>query len=181
MTDEAGISRTAAASGPPTTRPTTETEPAAGAALAAGKGPAAGVGIAAGGAAETSQEYVLGRWVAQLLAALELDATEIDIDDALALAGEAAHAVVRPAAPLTTLIVGLAAGLAAGSGQAHEQLALSSAIDVARRLCRERAAQAAEAGKATETARHTGTEDAGTAPGERSAPGAPGQNSGARS
>lgn len=43
--------------------------------------------------------------------------TGVDIAAVLALAGTVAHSVMRPAAPLTTFIVGYAAGLAVGSGQ----------------------------------------------------------------
>jgi hypothetical protein len=35
----------------------------------------------------------------------------------LALAGDAAHAIVRPAAPITTFLAGYAAGLAGGSAE----------------------------------------------------------------
>ena len=48
--------------------------------------------------------------------------------------------MVRPAAPLTTFVVGYAAGLAVGSGQAEEQLAISSAMAVADSLCTDEAA-----------------------------------------
>jgi Domain of unknown function (DUF6457) len=85
---------------------------------------------------EISQQEILESWVAELLAALELEETTIDIDAVLGLAGEAAHAVVRPAAPLTTFIVGYAAGLAAGTGQASEAVAMRSASAVASRLCK---------------------------------------------
>lgn len=48
--------------------------------------------------------------------ALELDGLPYDIDEVLNLAGDAARAVMRPAAPLTTFLVGYAAGRAAGAG-----------------------------------------------------------------
>lgn len=48
--------------------------------------------------------------------ALELNGLPFDIDEILNLAGDAARAVMRPAAPLTTFLVGYAAGRAAGSG-----------------------------------------------------------------
>lgn len=56
----------------------------------------------------------LDDWVAHVAAELGVDAT-VDVDAVLDLAGAAAHAVVRPAAPLTTFLAGLAAGRAGGS------------------------------------------------------------------
>ena len=52
----------------------------------------------------------LDRWVADLCAALDLDPAAVDRDLVLDLARDAAHGVARPAAPLTTFLVGLAAG-----------------------------------------------------------------------
>ena len=49
-------------------------------------------------------------WVAELAAALQLDPSLVDADLLLDLARDAAHRVERPAAPLTTFVVGLAAG-----------------------------------------------------------------------
>ena len=52
----------------------------------------------------------LGRWIAEVCAALDLDPAVIDRDLVLDLARDAAHGVARPAAPLATFLVGLAAG-----------------------------------------------------------------------
>ena len=57
----------------------------------------------------------LDDWVAQLAVALELEPGSVDIPLLLDLARDAAHAIARPAAPLTTFMVGLAAGRAGGS------------------------------------------------------------------
>ena len=65
-----------------------------------------------------SQDETLEDWCRALLQALELEGVEIDVSEVLALAGVAAHSVVRPAAPLTTFIAGYAAGLASRPGQA---------------------------------------------------------------
>jgi len=46
-----------------------------------------------------SQDETLEDWCRALLQALELDDVEIDVNEVLALAGVAAHSVVRPAAP----------------------------------------------------------------------------------
>lgn len=57
----------------------------------------------------------LDAWWATLTGALGVeDAPEVR-DAILGLAGEAAHGVVRPAAPLTTFLAGYAAGRAGGS------------------------------------------------------------------
>ena len=57
----------------------------------------------------------LDAWWATLTEALGLtDVPEVR-DAILGLAGDAAHGVVRPAAPITTFLAGYAAGLAGGS------------------------------------------------------------------
>ncbi|GAA4267059.1 DUF6457 domain-containing protein [Frondihabitans peucedani] len=58
----------------------------------------------------------LDAWAARLSEALHLpDDTTVDIAAVLDLARDAAHGVARPAAPLTTFLVGLAAGLQGGT------------------------------------------------------------------
>ncbi|WP_395640544.1 DUF6457 domain-containing protein [Pseudolysinimonas sp.] len=61
-------------------------------------------------------EGILDVWADEVRAALGIDA-EVDVKAVLGLAGVAAHAVVRPAAPLTTYLVGFAAGRAAARGE----------------------------------------------------------------
>ena len=85
----------------------------------------------------TDTKQILEPWCRRLTEALELDGLDVDIDEVLALAGEAAHTVVRPAAPLTTFIVGFAAGCASATGQATDTVAIRSAIEVARTLVRQ--------------------------------------------
>ncbi|TKV28676.1 molybdopterin-guanine dinucleotide biosynthesis protein [Arthrobacter sp. NamB2] len=85
------------------------------------------------------RQRLLQDWTETLLTAFEIDGTNVDIDAVLGLAGKAAHGVVRPAAPLTTFVAGYAAGLAVGSGQADEQVAMRSAMAVADALCSEAA------------------------------------------
>ncbi|WP_219812846.1 DUF6457 domain-containing protein [Rathayibacter sp. AY2B3] len=63
-------------------------------------------------------EEVLAGWWADLSSALGLAEVPADPDALLALAGRAAHGVVRPAAPLTTFLAGYAAGLAGGGRDA---------------------------------------------------------------
>lgn len=87
-----------------------------------------------------SQDETLEDWCRALLQALELEDVEVDVNAVLALAGVAAHSVVRPAAPLTTFIAGFAAGLASGSGQATDAVSMQAAMGVARKLAEEHAA-----------------------------------------
>ncbi|MFF1384469.1 DUF6457 domain-containing protein [Arthrobacter sp. NPDC058288] len=81
-----------------------------------------------------SQDETLEDWCRALLQAFELEDVEVDVNEVLALAGVAAHSVVRPAAPLTTFIAGFAAGMATGSGQAPDAVSMQAALGVARAL-----------------------------------------------
>ncbi|WP_165064341.1 NTP transferase domain-containing protein [Marisediminicola senii] len=78
---------------------------------------------------------ILTDWTAELTAAYDMSDVPVDINAVLDLAGEAAHSVIRPAAPLTTFVAGYAAGFAA-AGAADPQQAMDAAIDVALGLCR---------------------------------------------
>jgi hypothetical protein len=60
-------------------------------------------------------EVDLDGWVVTVAEALGVDAAGIAVEEVLDLASVAAHSVVRPAAPLTTFVAGLAAGRAGGS------------------------------------------------------------------
>lgn len=59
---------------------------------------------------------VLAEWAELVSAELDLGEVGVDIDAVLGLAGTAAHAVRRPAAPLTTYLVGVAVGRALATG-----------------------------------------------------------------
>lgn len=54
-------------------------------------------------------------YLATLAVSLGLPPNEVDITALLDLARDAAHGVARPSAPLTTFLVGLAAGRAGGT------------------------------------------------------------------
>ncbi|MEH3068048.1 MAG: DUF6457 domain-containing protein [Aeromicrobium erythreum] len=56
-------------------------------------------------------------WWRELCAELGVDDPGTDVERVLDLAAVAAHAVVRPAAPLTTFLAGYAAGLAGGGDE----------------------------------------------------------------
>lgn len=107
----------------------------------------------------SDHQEVLESWCHQLVTALELEGLEVDINEVLGLAGEAAHGIVRPAAPLTTFIVGFAAGCASATGQASDTVAINSAGAVARRLVRER--KETETGDGGSGADTRGTERSG--------------------
>jgi hypothetical protein len=72
---------------------------------------------------------VLDDWVAALAAELGVPADAVDMRTLLDVARDAAHQVDRPAAPLTTFLVGYAAGLAGGGADA-----VSGAAAAAQRL-----------------------------------------------
>lgn len=69
----------------------------------------------------------LDRWIAELAAALGVDPAVLDRDLLLDVARDAAHGVARPAAPLTTFLVGLAAGLRGGGKDAVDEAAAIAA------------------------------------------------------
>lgn len=56
-------------------------------------------------------ENQLEAWVVALSERLGVDVTGVDTQGLLDMAGDAAHSVMRPAAPLATFLVGYAAGL----------------------------------------------------------------------
>jgi hypothetical protein len=74
----------------------------------------------------------LEAWLTRLADALGVDASVVDVSLVLDLARDAAHEVARPAAPLTTFLVGYAAGVA-GGGQEE----IAAATQTARRLATE--------------------------------------------
>jgi hypothetical protein len=58
----------------------------------------------------------LHKWMGELSSELGVD-PDVDVDVVLDLARDAAHQVDRPAAPLTTFLVGYAAALRGGSAK----------------------------------------------------------------
>lgn len=56
----------------------------------------------------------LDAWLQAAAAELGLDAAEVDIATILNVAKDVAHGVARPAAPLSTFLLGLAVGRASG-------------------------------------------------------------------
>ena len=76
---------------------------------------------------------VLAAGVTELAAALNVDPKDLDRDAILDVARDAAHGIARPAAPLTTFLVGYAAGLRGGNAEA-----VADAVATAQRLATQR-------------------------------------------
>ncbi len=76
-------------------------------------------------------DITLNDWVVALAAELGLDDLDVEVQEVLDLAGNAAHAVTRLAAPLTTFIAGYAAGRAGGTADdVREAIGAASALCV---------------------------------------------------
>ena len=68
----------------------------------------------------TGQPSELDDWAQRLIDALGLDLEQVDIGLILNVARDSAHAITRPAAPLTTFLVGYAAARAGGGSEQIE-------------------------------------------------------------
>ena len=78
-------------------------------------------------------ERLLADWADRVRSELGIADAPLDIQQVLGVAGVAAHAIMRPAAPITTYLAGYAAGLAAAGG-ADAETAARDALDRVRRL-----------------------------------------------
>ena len=78
-------------------------------------------------------ERLLADWADRVQAELGIEDAPLDIEKVLGVAAVAAHAIMRPAAPITTYLAGYAAGLAAAGG-ADPVAAARDALDRVRRL-----------------------------------------------
>ena len=65
----------------------------------------------------------LEEWAEAVRANLGLESNVVDVTTVLDLARDAAHGVARPAAPLTTYLVGVAVGRGATPAEAAERIA----------------------------------------------------------
>ena len=72
----------------------------------------------------------LDDWLQALADEVGFDPADVDVEAVLDLAGDAAHSVVRPAAPLTTYVAGYVVGLASGrsTGDAPDSRAVLDRI-----------------------------------------------------
>ncbi len=71
-------------------------------------------------------------WIDELCDALDVELDDLDEALILDVAREAAHQVTRPAAPITTFLLGYAAARYDGDQEATERLA-AAALDLAQR------------------------------------------------
>jgi hypothetical protein len=101
-------------------------------------------------AVDDDEARILARWSQRLAQALQILDLEVDQELLLDLARRSADSVIHAAAPVTTFMVGYAAGLEAGRGSAGSRAtstaAISKAADVAFQLC-EDGADGGPAGK----------------------------------
>jgi hypothetical protein len=84
----------------------------------------------------------LDAWVDELARALGVDPDALDRNLLLDVARDAAHGVSRPSAPLTTFLVGLAAGRNGG-----DAAAVRAAAETASRLANAHAAESGDGGQ----------------------------------
>ena len=82
-------------------------------------------------------EQILKQWTRRLSQALQILDLEVDNHLILKVADEAAHAVSPLAAPITTFVVGYAAGLAAADLAMSSQTAIARAADVVIAVCQQ--------------------------------------------
>lgn len=78
-------------------------------------------------------DRLLADWADRVRSELGIVDAPLDIEKVLGVAGVAAHAIMRPAAPITTYLAGYAAGLAVAGG-ADAEAAARDALDRVRRL-----------------------------------------------
>lgn len=74
--------------------------------------------------ADVSDPDPLADWVHEVTGELDIDPGDVDVPLLLAVARDAAHAVVRPAAPVTTYLLGLAQGRRGGGTAELRSLAV---------------------------------------------------------
>lgn len=90
-------------------------------------------------AVDDDEARILARWSQQLAQALQLLDVEVDQELLLDLARKSAGSVIHAAAPVTTFMVGYAAGRESGSGNADSSAssaaAISKAAGIAFELC----------------------------------------------
>ena len=79
-------------------------------------------------AVSDEEAQVLDQWSNRLAQALQILDLKVDNELLLDLARKSADSVIHPAAPVTTFLVGYAAGLEAGTGSAGSREASSAAV-----------------------------------------------------
>ncbi|CCQ47294.1 molybdopterin-guanine dinucleotide biosynthesis protein [Pseudarthrobacter siccitolerans] len=79
-------------------------------------------------AVSDEEAQVLEQWSNRLAQALQILDLKVDNELLLDLARRSADSIIHPAAPVTTFLVGYAAGLEAGTGSAGSREASSAAV-----------------------------------------------------
>ncbi|MEU1917272.1 NTP transferase domain-containing protein [Streptomyces massasporeus] len=105
--------------------------------------------------------HVLDEWISAVKDELGID-LDVDTHGLLDLARDAAHGVARPAAPLTTFLVGYAAAQAGGGPEAVAEAA-RKAVALAARWAQESTSEAEPSGDGPQPT-GTGTQPSGTGP-----------------
>lgn len=94
-------------------------------------------------AVDDDEARILAQWSQRLAQALQILDLEVDQELLLDLARRSAGSVIHAAAPVTTFMVGYAAGLETGTGsgdsKASSAAAISKAAGVAFQLCEDEA------------------------------------------
>lgn len=78
----------------------------------------------------SDSEAASDQWIAQIAAALDVEPTVVEVGALLDLARDVAHGIERKAAPLTTFVVGYAAG-----AHGADSAATRSLIEQVIRMC----------------------------------------------
>jgi hypothetical protein len=91
---------------------------------------------------DTTMEAVRA-WADEVIEALQLSGVPLDVEAVLGVAGVAARTAVRPAAPVTTYLVGYATGLAAAHSSSTDAdggpaAVFAAAVQAVRALAAER-------------------------------------------
>lgn len=85
-------------------------------------------------AVSDEEAQVLDQWSNRLAQALQILDLDVDNELLLDLARKSADSVIHPAAPVTTFLVGYAAGLEAGTGSAGTREAARASVEKAARV-----------------------------------------------
>lgn len=86
-------------------------------------------------AAKTTGDQELSQWSRRLTQALQILDLEVDQQLVARLSQESSHAVNQSAGPVSALLVGYAAGLAAQNGKTTPVEAVQTAAEIALQLC----------------------------------------------
>lgn len=95
-----------------------------------------------------NETQVLDQWTNRLTQALQILDLKVDQELLLDLARKSADSVIHAAAPVTTFLVGYAAGLEAGTGSAGSREASAASVAKAARVAFQLCDDGAEGGPA---------------------------------